>query len=49
MGLIDNNTLLYLRGDSFKDLSPNKIKVTNSGVTVVNSGPFGKSFRFKNI
>ena len=47
MELIDNNTLLYLRGDSFKDLSPNKIKVTNSGVTVVNSGPFGKSFRFK--
>ena len=47
MAGIDNNTVLYLRGDSFKDLSPKNVQLTNNGVTVVeNDGLFGKSLNF---
>ena len=48
MAGIDNNTLLYLRGDSFNDLSPSKIDIVNNGVTIINDGNFGKCFNFKN-
>lgn len=48
MAGIDNNTLLYLRGDSFNDLSPNKIDVVNSGVAISNEGAFKKCFSFSN-
>ena len=34
MAGIDNNTVLYLRGDSFTDLSPNPKTITNNGVTI---------------
>lgn len=34
MAGIDNNTLLYLRGDSFNDLSPNPKDITNNGVVI---------------
>ena len=34
MSGIDNNTLLYLRGDSFKDLSLNPKAITNSSSTI---------------
>ena len=34
MAGIDNNTLLYLRGDSLVDLSLNKKSLTNNGITV---------------
>lgn len=34
MAGIDNNTVLYLRGDSFNDLSPNPKNVTNNGCIV---------------
>lgn len=37
MAGIDNNTLLYLRGDSFKDLSPSNVTITNNGVTLVDN------------
>ena len=48
MAGIDNNTILYLRGDSFEDLSKNKIEIVNNGVTLINDGNFGKCFSFKN-
>lgn len=35
MAGIDNNTLLYLRGDSFEDLSYNNIDIINNGVNIV--------------
>ena len=37
MAGIDNNTLLYLRGDSTNDLSLNPKTITNNGVTVSNN------------
>lgn len=37
MSGIDNNTLLYLRGDSFTDLSLNPIAIANNGVTITES------------
>lgn len=37
MAGIDNNTLLYLRGDSFKDLSLNPNTVTNTNTTISNN------------
>lgn len=43
MAGIDNNTVLYLRGDSFKDLSPNPKAVSNSGATIVDDGVFSKA------
>lgn len=43
MAGIDNNTLLYLRGDSFKDLSLNPKTVSNSGAIVVDDGVFTKA------
>ena len=46
MAGIDNNTLLYLRGDNFSDLSLNPKSITNNGVTIVNEGMFGSSFLF---
>ena len=46
MAGIDNNTLLYLRGDSFTDLSPDPKTVDNNGVTLANDGIFGKCFKF---
>lgn len=48
MAGIDNNTVLYLRGDSFNDLSLNPKNITNNGVTIINDGNFGKCFNFKN-
>ena len=48
MAGIDNNTLLYLRGDNFKDLSLNSKTVTNAGATIVNGGKFGKCMEFNN-
>ena len=37
MAGINNNTLLYLRGDSFKDLSPKSNEIENYGVTISNN------------
>lgn len=34
MAGIDNNTLLYLRGDSFNDLSPNPKEIVNTGAII---------------
>lgn len=46
MAGIDNNTLLYLRGDSFEDLSLNPKVVTNNGVSLDNNCfKFGASKR----
>lgn len=42
MAGIDNNTVLYLRGDSFKDLSLNPKSITNNGVTISENGKFSK-------
>ena len=46
MAGIDNNTLLYLRGDSFNDLSFNQVQLTNNGVTLAEDDLFGKSLDF---
>ena len=44
MAGIDNNTLLYLRGDSFIDLSLNNYTVSNDdGMTLTDSDNFGKA------
>ena len=44
MAGIDSNTLLYLRGDSFVDLSLNNYTVSNDdGMTLINSDNFGKA------
>ena len=43
MAGIDNNTVLYLRGDSFTDLSPNPKTITNNGVVIE-----GKNLKFGN-
>ena len=48
MAGIDNNTVLYLRGDSFSDLSPNNHSITNNGATISNSGKLGKAYSVKN-
>lgn len=48
MSGIDNNTILYLRGDSFNDLSLNPKTITNNGVTIVDGGKFGKCMEFNN-
>lgn len=46
MAGIDNNTVLYLRGDSFNDLSLNPKNVTNNGVSIDNNCfKFGASKR----
>lgn len=46
MAGIDNNTVLYLRGDSFEDLSLNPKVVTNNGVSLDNNCfKFGASKR----
>ena len=37
MAGIDNNTLLYLRGDSFTDLSSNNVLVTNQNCILENN------------
>lgn len=37
MAGIDNNTVLYLKGDSFKDLSLNPKTVNNNGVTIIDN------------
>ena len=42
MAGIDNNTLLYLRGDSFKDLSPNALSLNVVGNPLIKTD----SFRF---
>ena len=42
MAGIDSNTLLYLRGDSFVDLSPNNHAIENKGgITTIDSNNFG--------
>ena len=46
MAGIDNNTLLYLRGDSFVDLSLNNYTITNTGFTTANGGIFGNYIDF---
>ena len=44
MAGIDSNTLLYLRGDSFIDLSLNNYTVSNDdGMTLIDSNNFGKA------
>ena len=44
MAGIDNNTLLYLRGDSFIDLSLNNYTVSNDdGMVLIDSDNFGKA------
>lgn len=46
MAGIDNNTVLYLRGDSFNDLSLNPKTITNNGVSIDNNCfKFGASKR----
>ena len=45
MAGIDNNTLLYLRGDSFDDLSLNPKSIENTN-TIVQEGFFGKYIDF---
>lgn len=49
MAGIDNNTLLYLRGDSFEDLSLNPKSIINSGFTIEESDMFSKCFYTNNI
>ena len=41
MSVIDNNTLLYLRGDSYYDSSPNKTTIANYQTTI-EDGCFSK-------
>ncbi|MCC0657302.1 hypothetical protein IC175_12080 [Clostridioides sp. ES-S-0123-01] len=43
--VIDEHTLLYLKGDSFNDLSLNPKTVTATGVSIVDDDLFGKSFK----
>lgn len=40
---IDDSTILYLRGDSFIDLSPNNYSIENTGVANIASGKFGSA------
>lgn len=42
---IDEHTLLYLKGDSFNDLSLNQKTVTATDVSIVDDDLFGKSFK----
>lgn len=46
MAGIDNNTLLYLRGDSLKDLSVSPKTITNNGVVNEQGGLFGNRLYF---
>ena len=46
MAGIDSNTLLYLRGDSFVDLSLNNYTITNTGFTTASGGIFGNYIDF---
>lgn len=48
MAGIDNNTLLYLRGDSFKDLSLNPKTITNNNVTLLEDESIGKCLNVVN-
>ena len=50
MSGIDNNTLLYLRGDSFVDISLNPKSITNynNGATIIDSNVFGKVIHSSN-
>ena len=43
---IDNNTILYLKGDTFEDSSLYKNSILNNGVTINNSGKFGSCYDF---
>lgn len=43
--VIDEHTLLYLKGDSFNDLSLNPKTVNATGVSIVDDDLFGKSFK----
>ena len=46
MAGIDNNTLLYLKGDSLTDLSLNNNSITNNSVTVLEDASIGKYLDF---
>lgn len=48
MAGIDNNTVLYLRGDSFKDLSLNPKTITNNNVTLLEDESIGKCLNVVN-
>ena len=43
---IDNNTILYLKGDSFEDSSFYKNSILNNGVTINNDGKFYGCYDF---
>ena len=42
MAGIDNNTVLYLRGDSFNDLSLNPKEIVNNGISLLKDSDFGE-------
>lgn len=46
MAGIDNNTLLYLRGDSFTDLSSNSNVLVNNDVSILSDNTMIKCFQF---
>ena len=46
MAGIDNNTVLYLRGDSFTDLSLSPKNITNNGLIISDNSIFSKSLDF---
>ena len=46
MAGIDDNTVLYLRGDNFEDISLNKYPILNEGIIINSDGKFGSCFDF---
>ena len=46
---IDNNTILYLKGDSFEDSSFYKNSIVNNGITINENGKFGECYDFTSI
>lgn len=44
--LINDKTLLYLRGDKLEDISPNSMKITHENVSIKEEGVFGNGYEF---
>ena len=43
---IDNNTILYLKGDTFEDSSLYKNSILNNNIAINNNGKFGSCYNF---
>jgi hypothetical protein len=48
MAGIDNNTLLYLRGDSFNDLSVSNKQLNSNNNKIIEDNVFGKCLEISN-